>query len=61
MSHKFLQNSSFHAFLKSIDYDLSKEKRAKGCAHCGGSLHRADYPRNPLGVPVELMMKRSLN
>lgn len=53
MSHKFLQNSSFHAFLKSIDYDLSKEERAKGCAHCGGSLHRADYPRSPLGVPVE--------
>lgn len=53
MSHKFLQNSSFHEFLKTIDYDLSKEERAKGCVHCGGKLHRADYPRSPLGVPPE--------
>lgn len=53
MSHKFLQNSSFHQFLKTIDYDLSEEERVKGCAHCGGKLHHADYPRSPLGVPLE--------
>lgn len=53
MSHKFLQNSSFHQFLKTIDYDLSEEERVKGCAHCGGKLHRADYPRSPFGVPLE--------
>jgi len=53
MSHKILQNSSFHRFLKTIDYDLSEEERVNGCAHCGGRLHRADYPRSPLGVPAE--------
>ncbi len=53
MSHKFLKSSSFHQFLKTIDYDLSEEERVKGCAHCGGILHRADYPRSPLGVPIE--------
>jgi hypothetical protein len=53
MSHNFLQTSSFHRFLKTIDYDLSEEERVKGCAHCGGALHRADYPRSPLGVPAE--------
>ena len=53
MSHKFLLNPIFHEFLKAIDYDLSKEECAKGCAHCGGRLHRADYPRSPFGVPIE--------
>lgn len=53
MSHKFLQRSSFHQFLKTIDYNFSEEERAKGCTHCGGRLHRADYPRSPLGVPLE--------
>jgi len=53
MSHKFLLNSSFHKFLKSIDHDISEEERAKGCPHCGGSLHQANYPRSPFGVPME--------
>lgn len=52
MSHKFLLNSRFHEFLKAIDYDLSKEEEAKGCTHCQGKLHRADYPRSPFGVPI---------
>ena len=54
MSHKFLLNPSFHEFLKSIDYDLSEERLAKGCTHCGGKLHRANYPRSPCGVPIGL-------
>jgi hypothetical protein len=53
MSHKFPLTSSFHNLLKEIDYDLSEQERAKGCAHCGGSLHRSDYPRSPCGVPVQ--------
>jgi hypothetical protein len=53
MSHKFLLKSSFHELLKSIDYDLSEQERAKGCTFCGGNLHRSDYPRSPLGVPIE--------
>jgi hypothetical protein len=53
MSHKFLLNSSFHKFLNAIDHDLSEEEHTKGCSRCGGSLHRADYPRSPVGVPRE--------
>jgi hypothetical protein len=53
MSHKFLQNSMFHILLKAIDYDFSKEECAKGCPYCGEKLHSADYPRSPLGVPIE--------
>lgn len=53
MSHKFLLNPSSHEFFKAIDYDFSEEERAKGCPHCRGKLHRADYPRSPVGVPIE--------
>ena len=53
MSHKFLLNPSFHEFLKAIDYDFCEEERAKGCTYCSGKLHRADYPRSPVGVPIE--------
>lgn len=53
MSHKFLLNASFHKLLKAIDYEIFEEERAKGCAHCGGTLHVATYPRSPLGVPSE--------
>jgi hypothetical protein len=53
MSHNFLFNTIFHKLLKAMDYDLSQEERAKGCPHCGGALHRADYPRSPVGIPKE--------
>lgn len=53
MSHNFLLNAIFHELLKAMDYDLSEEERAKGCPHCGGTLHRADYPRSPVGIPIE--------
>lgn len=53
MSHKFLLNASFHKLLKAMDYEISKEEQAKGCIHCGGTLHLASYPRSPLGVPSD--------
>jgi hypothetical protein len=36
-----------------MDYDLSKEEQARGCPHCGESLHQANYPRSPVGIPLE--------
>ncbi|MBP6951914.1 MAG: hypothetical protein KBD36_03195 [Alphaproteobacteria bacterium] len=53
MPHNFLFNAIFHKLLKAMDYDLSQEERAKGCPHCGGALHRADYLRSPIGIPKE--------
>ncbi len=53
MSHNFLFNAIFHKLLKAMDYDLSQEERAKGCPHCGGNLHQANYPRSPVGIPKE--------
>lgn len=52
MSHKFFLNASFHNALKTMDHDLAEQERGKGCA-CGGSLHRSNYPRSPLGMPME--------
>jgi len=52
MSHKFLINSSFHNALETMDHDLAEQERVKGCA-CGGRLHQSNYPRSPLGTPLE--------
>ena len=39
--------------LTKIDADLAEQAWIEGCAHCGGALHRADYPRKVRGVNVE--------
>ena len=39
--------------LTKIDADLAEQAWIGGCAHCGGALHRADYPRKVRGVNVE--------
>jgi len=55
MYHDLHRNSSFWAFLFSVDQDLAKKAREKGCL-CGGRLHCANYPRQPRGtdnLPVE--------
>jgi hypothetical protein len=49
MSHKFLFNSTFHTLLIAIDRELAEEVRQQGCS-CGGTLHRSNYPRSPLGL-----------
>ena len=49
MYHDLPQNSSFWAFLLSLDQDLAKTARQAGCP-CGGRLHTADYPRKPCGA-----------
>jgi hypothetical protein len=50
MSHKFLLNATFHSSLVIIDEDIIAEAQKKGCP-CGGKLHRANYPRSPIGLP----------
>jgi hypothetical protein len=49
--HNFLFDSNFHLFLQKIDQELAENICQKGCPHCGGKLHQADYPRSPLGMP----------
>lgn len=39
--------------LTKIDADLAEQVWIEGCMHCGGALHRADYPRKARGVSVE--------
>ena len=53
MSQNFLFKSSFHANLIKIDLELADIHVKKGCVYCGGKLHQADYPRSPIGVPLE--------
>jgi hypothetical protein len=51
--HALLYDPKFLALLLRIDHDLAAQTRAGGCP-CGGTLHRADYPRKPRGCPVEV-------
>jgi len=37
--------------LEKIDTDTAEAVREKGCPHCEGKLHRADYERKPRGGP----------
>jgi len=39
--------------LTKIDGDLAEQAWIEGCVHCGGVLHRADYPRKVRGVSLE--------
>lgn len=55
MCHEFLNEASFFQLLTRIDHDLAEQARARGCGHCGGRLHRANYPRKPRGVGRHLL------
>ena len=48
MYHGLLRTASFWAFLFTVDEQLAEEAREAGCP-CGGSLHRANYPRSHTG------------
>lgn len=50
MCHGILRPTNFHALLLRIDLDLVEQAQREGCPHCGGGLHRADYPRKPWRV-----------
>jgi hypothetical protein len=51
VTSEIVDNMRLGTFLSSIDADLAARARAKGCAHCGGSLHSATYARKPRGLP----------
>ena len=53
MCHALLQDSKFFRLLLSIDQELARELKAKGCS-CGNVLHRADYARKPRACPAEV-------
>lgn len=53
MSQNFLFKSSFHALIFKIDEEIAENYIKKGCVYCGGKLHQANYPRSPMGMPVE--------
>lgn len=53
MSHKFLFDANFHLLLNAIDQEIAKEVRQQGCIDCGNKLHKADYPRSPVGLPPQ--------
>lgn len=36
--------------LEKFDADLTEKAQSLGCPHCGGVLHRGDYPRKPRGI-----------
>jgi len=42
--------SNFHDLLLQCDEAIAEEVRTAGCRHCGGRLHRANYPRKPFGL-----------
>lgn len=51
--HIPLQDPKLFRLLLRIDQDLAESTRQAGC-HCGGRLHRANYPRKPRGCPPEI-------
>lgn len=44
-------NQDLYDLLYRIDQDLANEIGEKGCGHCGGPLHQANYERKPRGGP----------
>lgn len=47
MCHLPLWDASFYALVWRIDRDLAALARKRGCRHCGGGLHVANYGRKP--------------
>lgn len=52
MCHILLQDPRFFQLLLQIDIELAAQTRTEKC-QCGGTLHKADYPRKPRGCPNE--------
>lgn len=58
MCHKLLSDPRLFEFIQKIDADAVATVRRTRCAHCGGRLDRADYPRKPRGLPAEVVIDR---
>ena len=54
MLSELAQNLGLYKFLYDIDQKLADEQKRKGCAHCNGRLHQANYYRKPRGGPEEV-------
>lgn len=52
MYQNFLYNANFHALLVAIDQEFIHKAKQERCI-CGGKLHKAHYPRSPLGLPAQ--------
>lgn len=50
MCQAFFNDARFYQFLFQIDQAIATEVQSGGCAHCGGVLHSAGYPRKPRGL-----------
>jgi hypothetical protein len=48
-----MSDERLHVLLLKIDQDLAEKTRLGGCL-CGGTLHQANYPRTPTGLPDRL-------
>jgi hypothetical protein len=53
VSHGLVSDLRLYVALMYFDDELATEAQRAGCG-CGGSLHRADYPRKPRGGPAGL-------
>lgn len=59
MYETLLGKPEFFDGLLRLDEDLAGQAQQAGCA-CGGTLHRADYPRKPRGGPKGLSEEHEL-
>jgi len=48
-----LKSKKLYELLEKIDRELAAGVQTGRCIHCGGHLHRADYPRKPRGGPAQ--------
>ncbi len=55
MSSLLLNSSELCSRLLHFDKELADRTREKGCPHCGGALHSANYPRQlkECGLPID--------
>jgi len=54
MLHIFGRSANFHQTLLQLDAEIAERTRARGCPHCGGRLHRANYPRQGFGLHADV-------
>jgi hypothetical protein len=49
MNNLLINASDLYSNLFQVDKELADKTREKGCPHCGGTLHSANYPRQLKG------------
>lgn len=49
MCHSLLLDASFWFNLSQLDHVIADQVKRRGCQHCSGKLHVANYPRKPRG------------